>query len=99
MRRISFDRLASAMTNAAQRNVLVVPGLRRAAIRAVPRSMPSCCARRAGTPIASFRTPDLRDEGFWSPICGPFDAVDLSLSPALRRLAHWLPRGRPKPCA
>ena len=88
MRRISFDRLAPAMTNAAQRNVLVVPE---------PGEPHLFCAalnaellRQAGwNTHTDFPETDrgLKDlvADLW------FDAVDLSLSAALRR-AHWLPR-------
>jgi len=88
MRRLSFDRLAPPVTHAAQRSVLVVPQ---------PGEPHLFCAalnaevlRQAGwNTHCEFpdSDPALKDlvAGGW------YDAIDLSLSPALRR-EHWLPR-------
>jgi methanogenic corrinoid protein MtbC1 len=88
MRRLSFDRLAPPVTHAAQRSVLVVPQ---------PGEPHLFCAalnaellRQAGWnthsefPASDHALKDLVSNGW-------YDAIDLSLSPALRR-EHWLPR-------
>lgn len=88
MRRISFDRLTPPVTNAAQRTVLVAPQpgephLFSAALNAE-------LLRQAGWNIhCEFPASDMALKelvaGGW------YDAIDLSLSAALRR-EHWLPR-------
>ncbi|HEY0331834.1 MAG TPA: photosynthesis regulator [Rhodopseudomonas sp.] len=88
MRRISFDRMAPPVANAAQRAVLVVPQ---------PGEPHLFCAalnaevlRQAGW-ATSCEFPD-SDVALKQLVAQNwFDAIDLSLSPALRR-EHWLPR-------
>lgn len=88
MRRISFDRMAPPVANAAQRAVLVVPQ---------PGEPHLFCAalnaellRQAGW-AATCEFPD-SDQALKQLVAQSwFDAIDLSLSPALRR-EHWLPR-------
>jgi hypothetical protein len=88
MRRISFDRLAPAVTITAQRNALVVPQpgephLFCAALNAELLRQAGWCTHFE-FPQSDLALKDLVAD-LW------FDAVDLSLSPALRR-EHWLPR-------
>ena len=88
MRRLSFDRLAPPVTYAAQRSVLVVPQ---------PGEPHLFCAalnaellRQAGW-NTQCEFPD-SDHALKDMVANAwYDAVDLSLSPALRR-EHWLPR-------
>jgi hypothetical protein len=87
MRRLSFDRLAP-MTHAAQRSVLVVPQ---------PGEPHLFCAALNAEALrqADWNThcefPD-SDHALKELVAnGWYDAIDLSLSPALRR-EHWLPR-------
>lgn len=88
MRRLSFDRLAPPLINAAQRSVLLAPQ---------PGESHLLCAalnaellRQAGwNTHCEFPETDLALKNLVANAW--YDAIDLSLSPALRR-EHWLPR-------
>lgn len=88
MRRISFDQLSAPLSRSQPRSVLVV---------SQPGEPHSFCAalnsellRQAGWNITSD-FPDT-DKALTDIVAGGwFDALDISLSPALRR-EHWLPR-------